>query len=507
VSIIKKFWAKTETPDNKGIIHLEQTMMEKDLDRNIQIMNQIFINDETMIKRNFVNQRHSKIKCCAFFFDGMVDNKTIDEYIIKPIMESNYLSVNSDIADEILTKVIVTNNAWKTENLIDITQSMVHGDTVRCVCGCSSALIISTKGWQTRAITEPDNEKALRGPREGFTESLMINLSLIRRRICTPDLKFKFRTFGTRSNTRACIIYLESLTDKKILDELNRRLDQIEIDGVIDINYIVELIKDCPMSPFKTIGSTERPDVVAGKLLEGRIALVLDGTPVVLTAPYLFIENFQANDDYYLNFYFASIGRLIRILGFLMSISIPAIYVAFTTYHREMIPTNLAVSIMQAHQGVPFPTILECLIMLIIFEIIRETGLRMPSNIGQALSIVGALVIGQAAVDAKFISAPMVIVVAITAITGLINAKIKGATVLLRFGFLFSASFLGLFGLAFAFCGLLIHLFGLQSFGVIYMTQLSSFKFSEFKDNLFRAPWKYMKTRPVFEQRDVVRKK
>ena len=507
MSFLKRFKAKPVAPDDKGVINLNETKIEKELETNIQIMDQIFKNDDTLIKRNFVNQRHAKVRCCALFFDGMVDNKIIDDYIIRPIMTSTCLALSNEIADEILTKVIVTNDAQKSDSLSEITQSMIHGDTILFVEGCNSALIISTKGWKTRAISEPDNERALRGPREGFTESLSINISLIRRKICTPDLKFKFRSFGTRSNTKACICYLDSLADKKILDELNRRLDKIDIDGVLDINYIVELIKDHPMSPFKTIGASERPDVIAGKLLEGRIALILDGTPVVLTVPYLFIENFQANDDYYLNFYFASIGRIIRILGFLMSISVPALYIAFTTYHREMIPTNLALSIMQAHQGVPFPTILECIIMLVIFEIIRETGLRMPSNIGQALSIVGALVIGQAAVEAKFISAPMVIVVAITAITGLINAKIKGATVLLRFILLFAASFLGLFGLSFAFVGLLIHLFRLESFGVIYMSQISSFKFDEYKDNFFRAPWRFMKTRPVFEQRNMVRKK
>ena len=227
---------------------------------------------------------------------------------------------------------------------------------------------------------------------------------------------------------------------------------------------------------------------------------------MVLTLPYLFIENFQADDDYYLNFYFASMGRMLRILGFLLSMSIPAVYVAFITFHREMIPTNLALSVMQAHQGIPFPTFLECFIMLIIFEIIRETGIRMPSNIGQALSIVGALVIGQAAVQAKLISAPMVIVVAITAITGLINPKVKGATILIRFLSLFAAAILGLFGFAFVIAALLIHLFSLESFGTVYMSQVSAVRPQEMKDNAVRAPWYFMKTRPIFERRDPVRK-
>lgn len=507
MSILKKFSAKTEKPDETGRLHLNGDKLEKDLDKNIQIVSKVFIDDGTLVERRFENQNQSKVKCCAFFCDGMVDNQTIDECIISPIMESKCLSKNDDTADDIMSRVVASNEARKSENLDEIVRELLCGDTVLFVDGCNCAIIIGTKGWKSRAISEPDSEKALRGPREGYTEDILTNLTMLRRKISTPDLKFKFRTFGTRTNTKACICYLDSLVDKEVLDELNRRLDKIDIDGVLDINYIIELIKDNPLSPFKTIGTTERPDVTAAKLLEGRVAIFLDGTPCVMTAPFLFIENFQAADDYYLNFYFASIGRFLRILGFLMSISTPAIYVAFTCYHRELIPTTLALSIMQSREGVPFPTILECLLMLIIFEIIRETGIRMPSSIGQALSVVGALVIGQAAVTAKLISAPMVIVVAVTAITGLINPKIKGATIVLRFSLLFAATILGLYGYGFLMVAALIHLFSLQSFGVIYTSQMSSYQLREIKDTVVRAPWKYMTTRPVFEQRDVIRKK
>lgn len=507
MSIFKRFKVKSTEPDSDGVIHLDDNKVEKKLERNIQIMETVFKEDGTLIKRELENQNNSKIKCCAFLIDGMVDNKTIDEYIIKPIMTSDCSEFGKDIADEIKTKVIVTNDVKKSDSFEEIAQSVIYGDTILFIDGCNMALIVSTKGWQMRSITEPDTEKGLRGPREGFTETILINLSLLRRKICTPDLKFKFRTLGTRSNTKACVCYLESLADEKVLNELYRRLDKIDIDCVLDVNYINELIKDSPMSPLKTIGISERPDVIASKLLEGRVAVFLDGTPVVLTLPYLFIENFQANDDYYLNFYFATIGRFLRIIGFLMSISIPALYIAFTSYHREMIPTDLALSIIAAHQNIPFPTIIECIIMLVIFEIIREAGIRMPSNIGQALSIVGALVVGQAAVEAKFISAPMVIIVATTAITGLINTKIKGTTVLLRFLFLFAAAILGIYGFAFAFIGFLIHLFSLESFGVVYASHLSSGSFQETKDRAVRAPWKYMTTRPEFEQKNQIRKK
>ncbi|MGI5979559.1 MAG: spore germination protein, partial [Oscillospiraceae bacterium] len=442
--------AKKFEPDETGAINYGGAVLTSSLEENVALIKQIFARDATVIERRVENRLRPKARCCLFFIDGMANNQIIDEYIVKPIVDSTTLGLKDNPIEALSRDVLVANDVRRVRAVEELVKSLIAGDTLVFAEGSSEGLVVSTKGYETRAVTEPDSEKALRGPREGFTESILVNLSLLRRKLRTPDLKMEFKTIGTRSNTRVCICYLESLTDPALLEELERRLDQIEIDGILDSNYISELIKDAPASPFKTIGSTERPDVVAGKLLEGRIALILDGTPMALTLPYLFIETFQANDDYYLNCYFASISRILRIFGFLMTVSIPAVYIAFVTFHREMIPTDLALSVMEARQGVPFPTALECFLMLIIFEIIRETGVRMPSNIGQALSIVGALVVGQAAVEAKLVSAPMVIVVATTAITGLINPKVKGAAILFRFIALFAASFLGLFGYAFA---------------------------------------------------------
>jgi spore germination protein KA len=291
---------------------------------------------------------------------------------------------------------------------------------------------------------------------------------------------------------------LEGVANEKILNELNKRLDDINIDGIIDSNYINELIRDSPLSPFETIGSTERPDVVAGKLLEGRIAVVVDGSPVVLTLPHIFLELFQSSEDYYLSFYFSSISRVIRILGFVISVCTAAIYIAVVTYHQEMIPTPLVLSISAARQNVPFPTIVESLGMLLIFEILRETGTRMPTYIGQALSIVGALVVGQAAVDAKFISAPIVIVTALTGITGLMIPKLKAAAILFRITLSLLASFLGMYGFTFGIIGIILHLLQLRSFGIPYILNLSRINSENIKDTVIRAPWWYMKYRPKF---------
>ncbi|NLW65257.1 MAG: spore germination protein, partial [Clostridiales bacterium] len=217
MSIFKKLKSKSTGPDSKGNLHLDENRVEKKLCKNIQMVEQIFKEDGTLRKRTFENQKNTKLKCCSFFIDGMVDNKIIDEYIIKPIMISDCSAFGRDPAEEVISKVIVTNDVKKSESLEEIVQSIVYGDTALFIDGSSSALIISTKGWKSRGISEPDTEKGLRGPREGFTEALMVNLSMLRRKIYTPDLKFKFRTFGTRSNTKACVCYLESLADEKVV--------------------------------------------------------------------------------------------------------------------------------------------------------------------------------------------------------------------------------------------------------------------------------------------------
>jgi len=286
------------------------------------------------------------------------------------------------------------------------------------------------------------------------------------------------------------------MASEKILTELVERLDKIDIDGVLDSNYIQELIKDEPLSPFKTIGNTERPDVVAAKLLEGRFAVIVDGSPSALTLPFLFIEYFQVNEDYYQNYIFSSINRLLRIIAAYITISTPAFYVGLTTYQQEMIPEELLFSISASRRGVPFPTIVEAVVMILIFELLREAGTRMPESIGQTVNIVGALVLGQAAVEARFVSSPIIIVTALTGITGLITPKIKGPIISLRFILLFLSAVLGLYGYTFGVMGLFIHLFSMRSFGIPYMLRLGSLRPEDVKDTVVRAPLWFMYFRP-----------
>jgi spore germination protein KA len=495
-------FGKKGRKDKNSSVNAEQgnesipSFVSSSLEENITAVKKLFNNDDTLMVRRFESLDNTKF--CILFSDGMIDAALLNDNIIKPIMNVSALDADKDIIDCIMYHVIVSNSVEKVTEVDRIIEAIVSGDTVLFAEGSSNSLVISSKGWQTRSITEPEGEKLIRGPREGFTESLTMNISMVRRKLATNSLKFKIRTLGKQSHTKICICYIEGIANNQILNELNKRLDDINIDGITGSGIITELIKDSPFSPFKTLGSTERPDVVAGKLLEGRLAILVDGTPVAITLPFIFVEYFQSNEDYYINFYFSSINRLLRILSFALTVSLPSVYVSLACFHQEMIPTPLIKSLSAARQDVPFPTVIEVFVLLVTFELLREAGTRMPTNIGQALSIVGALVIGQAAVEARFVSAPVVIIVALTAITGLVLPRIKGAEIVLRFLFLALSSIIGLYGYIFGVIGMLIHLFDMRSFGVPYMLSLMNLTSQNLKDTAIRAPWLYMKYRPKF---------
>lgn len=478
------------------------------LDNNIKLFKDIFQNDETLMIREFQNKRLKTAQCCIIYIDGMVNTEIINENIIQPVLSSDLSKdIESDnLLEEFMKKVIVSNNVTLEIEINKIVSSITSGNTLFLLEGYDKALVINTKGWQTRPISEPESTRVVRGPREGFTESIMINISMVRRKINNPDLKFKFKEIGERTHTKTCICYIEGLALEGILSELEQRLDRIEIDGIIDSGYIQELIKDAPYSPFETVGSSERPDAIAAKLLEGRIALFVDGSPFVLTVPFLIVENFQSNEDYYNNYIFASMNRLIRGLTAVTTVIIPAIFLAIVTYHQEMLPTPLLLSLSASRQGVPFPTSISLFLMLFIFDILREVGTRMPAPIGQAVNIVGTLVLGQAAVDARLVSAPVVIVTALTGMTTLINMNFIGATIIWRYLLLLGASVLGIYGFFMVLLVLYMFLMSIRSFGVPYMMNVTRAKNHDGQDAWIRAPWWTMTARPkIIAAKDLVK--
>lgn len=452
----------------------------------------LFANDDTFVTRHF---KCAGKACCLVYIDGMVNLDFVNRDILEPLV-TKAPPAGTDLPQWILDSCVAISDVHRLAAMEDLLDSIMCGNTLIFLEGMEGAISLHTKGYEKRAITEPELEKVTRGAHEGFGESIMTNLSLIRRRLKTPDLKIAFRKVGRRTNTKVCLCYLDSLVDKSVLEDINQRLDKIDIDGILASNYIEELITDSRFSIFRSLGFTERPDTTVSKLLEGRIAILVDNTPAVLTAPFLFIEYFHSSQDYFEQFYTGTMGRLLRIAGFLMAIIVPGFYVALVTLHQEMVPSGLLVAINAARQQVPLPTIVEVLLLLFAFDLLRESGTRLPAYLGQSLSIVGGLVIGQAAVQARFISAPVVIVVAFTGIASLIIPKLNTPVMVLRVLFILLANFFGLYGVAFGLTGLLLHLLGMRPFGVPYLQGLAPINLQDMKDIVVRAPWWHMIYRP-----------
>ena len=464
----------------------EQLTLTGNITEDIGLFRQIFVRDDILRVRN-LKVGNSDCDCALLYMDGMVNIDILGESIVCPIVKTKYDTAPT--VDFLSQNILFASDVAKAQKVSDMLRGIMYGDTVLLLEGSRNALVINTKGWRTRGISEPQNERVLTGPREGFDEAAMLNLAMIRRRLLTPDLCIEMLRVGRRSDTLVFMCYLGSLASPRTVKELKSRISKIDIDGILDSNYIAEHIRDHKGSLLKTTGSTERPDVVAARLLEGRVALVVDGTPVVLTLPYLFGENFQSDEDYYLNFTVASIGRALRWFCF---------FVALITFHPGLLPTHFALTVAELRAGVPMSSVTECLVLILMFEILKEAGLRMPQNTGHALSIVGGLVVGQAAVEARIISAPMLIAVAFSGIAGLLVPRLQGAVFYLRVIFCVVAALLGLFGLFSISLILIMRVLSMKSFDADYTLGLRTANCQSLKDTVIRAPWTRMIKRPFF---------
>ncbi|MCL2563381.1 MAG: spore germination protein [Oscillospiraceae bacterium] len=491
--------AETQAPPNTTCdanVPEESRRLRPTIQENKAILDELFTDVDIMLHREFENAECPGLKFCIYFSDGVSDSMMLGEHVIKPLILADNLPHPPKLLYEaVRDHVELTGEISETQDVQEIVNAITYGDTLLLVEGSATGLIINNKGFQLRGIAEPEGEKVLLGPREGFTEGLMTNLSMLRRRLRTHQLKLKMDSLGRQSKTGICIAYMDNIVNKDILKELERRLEGIDIDAVLDAGYITEFIAEKSVLGFHTIGSTERPDVVAGRLLEGRIAIFTDGSPVVLTLPYLFVENFQSSEDYYMGNLYASYNRMLRILSFICTITIPAAFVAVLGFHHELLPTGLMLTFSAARQNVPLPTALECLLLLLFFDFLREAGVRTPGYVGQAVGFVGGVVIGQAAVEANLVAAPVVIVVAFTGITIIVVPRLTMASLFARYGLLLAASLFGLVGLALGLAIVLVHVINLQSFGVPTLMPTGKLDVQTVKDTFVRIPWPRVLTR------------
>lgn len=437
------------------------------------------------------------------YIDGMVNIKLINDDILKPLAQERTLentkSINNII--ELIGQGTVYHASKKIRTTLgEVLDDVINGSVALIFDKAQKAITFDAKGYDKRAITEPTTENVVKGAKDSFIEVLRVNTALVRRRIRTPYLRVKELTVGRQTRTAVALVYIENLTNEQLVQEVNKRLDAIDIDGVISAGYIEEYIIDKKNSLFPQIINTERVDKFCGHIIEGRVGIFIDGMPVAYIVPAAISMFYAAPEDYAYNYYLSSFIRMLRYMGSFITLFLPAFYVAITTFHQEMIPTVLAISIIRSKLEVPFPTDISILGMLIAFEILLEAGLRLPRTIGQAVSIIGALVVGQAAVQAKIISPVVVIIVAVAGIAGFImpNQDMAYAIRLIRLVFVISASIAGLYGLSLAFILLIYHMNTIETFGVPYFTPFVANEGKEVvEDTLIRLPLSFQKKRPI----------
>lgn len=482
----------------------ENLRLGKDLDANLRTIKNVLDKCSDVVYREFVLAQNEEVRLALINIDGLSDKTQVTQSIIRaleleiPALDPGREITKARALEFIKQQSLCTDQISETDKLQDIIRGILSGDTILLVDGHSTAIVNSIRHWESRSISEPTVEPVVRGPRESFVETLRTNTALIRRKIKSPGLKIETITLGRVTGTDMAIAYIEGIVDEKLVAEVKNRLNRIDIDSVLDTGYIEGLIEDSPLSVFPTINNTERPDKVAAMLLEGRVAILVDGSPFVLTMPNLFVEYIHSPEDYYQRFWFSSFVRIIRLLAMIISLTVPALYIAITSYHHDLLPTALLLSLAAQHESVPYPVLVEVLVMDLSFEILREAGLRLPRPIGQAVSIVGALVIGEAAVRAGLVAEATVIVVALTGIASFVFSYAASVALrLLRFILMILAATLGLYGLVSGITVIGLHLCSLRSFGMPYLYPLIPTSDSSFlRDTIFRAPWWSMYARP-----------
>jgi hypothetical protein len=478
---------------------LQRIEISPSLGTSVKILQELFTDCADVIMRGLLvgGERPAVL----IFLDGLVSEDRLELNILAPLTQGPPPDGASiDLGKWLEGVALAAKEARTVQTIGQVVEAVLVGDSVLLMEGVGHGLVLSTRFWPQRAIEEPVSEANIRGPRDGFIETLRTNTMLLRRRIKSPHLKFEHAVIGRRTRTDVVITYVKGITNPDLLAEVRSRLARVDIDALLDSGMLEEFIEDQPFTPFPLLMSTERPDRVSAGLLSGQVALLVDGSPTVLLLPVTFWHFMKASEDYYSRFWIGTLVLWLRFLFLMLSLLGPSLYVAITSFHQEMIPTNLLLSIAAAREGIPFPVLIEALIMEVFFEALREAGIRLPRQIGQAVSIVGALVIGEAAVRAGLASAPVVIIVAATGIASFTIPQYQmGLTFrLLRFPIMFAAGILGLFGIMVTLVAILVHLCALRSFGVPYLQPVAPLDFAGLKDTLMRAPLWLMGRRPGF---------
>ncbi|WP_127531562.1 spore germination protein [Paenibacillus kobensis] len=481
------------------------TVLDRQLDANLLAIRTATGGSSDIVFRDLVLVNHRK--AAIIYTEGLVDTQQLQQFIIESLTFDYGEQTTEQLPEALeerpfievlLQSVLRAGSIMQHSRLDETLKAVVSGIAVLLIDQYDRAIAIDLKRYPDRAISASETETVVRGPRDSFTENVRTNTALIRRRIKHPDLRIETLSIGRMTQTNVQIVYLNGVARESVVEEVRSRLNRIDVDAVLESGYIEEMIEDSAFSPFPTIYHSERPDVISAELLEGKIAIMVDGTPFVLVVPALFVSFFHSAEDYYQRADVSSLIRVLRFIGVFFTLLGPSFYIALTSFHQEMLPTQLIVSLVAQREGIPFPAFVEALLMEITFDILREASVRMPRTFGSTVSFVGTLVIGQSAVEAGIVSPAMLIVVAATAISSFVipETSMSVALRLLRFPLMILSATFGLFGMMAGIIILVLHLCSLRSFGVPYMSPLAPLIKEDVSDTLFRLPMWANRYRP-----------
>lgn len=440
--------------------------------------------------------------------DGLADKTVLNDDVLGVIQSGDWLQQTSlpdageAVLDALHHEVLAINGIERIATMDEAVLNILSGNSALFVEGATQALALSSQGWKSRGVEEPQTEALIRGPREGFTEDMRVNTALLRRRLRDPNLRMDSIQIGRRSKKDVVIAYIQGIVHPGLVKEVKRRIGTIDVDDPEGSGFIEQWIMDSFLSPFPQILNTERPDKTTAALTQGKVAIIVDGTPFTLVLPITIGSLVQSPEDYYTDWIISTLMRILRFIAAFLATFLPALYIALVEYHQGMIPSKLAFSIAGSREGVPFPAVIEASLMEVTLEVLREAGVRLPRPIGQTIGIVGGLVIGEAAVAAGIVSPIMVIVVSITAISSFALPSYAFATSLriIRFGVMMAAAAFGLYGIVLAYIMINIHIVNLKSFGIPFSTPFAPFFRGDWKDLVVRAPVTLLTRRPQMMQ-------
>ena len=486
----------------------------KNLDENLKTLKAL-LPAQDVLTHSF--ETKDGVKCAILYADGMVNKQLLGELVARPLTKITLNSkqndggryetneIETELKEFIKTTLLFPELKDETD-LSKLTDEILDGNSLLLVDGLNTGFIIGAKLLPTRSISEPPSDVAIKGPREGFIEDIKTNMALVRKRLKCPELRFETLKIGKRSNTHVAISYLDGISSQETLQKIKEQLQKINVDCIVDSSYIAGFLAPRKHSVFKQVGSTEKPDVFCAKIAEGRVGILVDGSPIALTLPFILTEDLQSSEDYFISPFMASVYRGIRLTALFVALLLPALYVTAQIFKMQLLPLGLMLTIAGSVQGLPLSPSLEIFVVLLLLEILKEASIRMPKYVGMSLSVVGALVLGEAAVSAGFLSTPAIIVVAVSGICLYTVPNFVETGSILRWIFLLVAGSVGVFGVVLFVAFLLYYLVGADGFGAPLLSPFSPLTTPDLKDTIIKYPLEELPKRPsVFRSKNKTR--